>query len=280
MTDPRDEFLAALAAAGLAPTKPLRLVDGELERYRVEGDKPGSTNGWAVFYSHPLPAGAFGSWKTGATHTWRSRSVAAETPKARAERQRQLERARVLRADELQRVQASARQRAVRLWRVARPANDDHRYVQAKRIRPYGLKQLRNMLVVPARDAHGVLHTLQFIAADGTKRFLSGGRVEGCYCAIGKPAGELYLCEGIATACTVYELSGQATAACFSCGNLLSVARALRAKFPELRLVVVADNDAGTAGNPGVTHATRAAAAVGGLLVVPEFNEVDDDGEE
>lgn len=64
-------LIDAMAAAGLAPAKELSLVgDGKLNRYRVDGDKAGSKNGWVVFYSHPTPAGAFGSWKTGESHTW------------------------------------------------------------------------------------------------------------------------------------------------------------------------------------------------------------------
>jgi putative DNA primase/helicase len=45
----------------------------------------------------------------------------------------------------------------------------------------------------------------------------------------------------------------------------------LRDKFPRLRLVLCADNDAHRPGNPGLTHAREAARAVGGFLAVPTF---------
>ena len=68
-------MLDAMRAAGLAPAKDLALVpDGRLRRYRVEGDKPGSANGWAVLHDGAIQSGAFGSWKTGVTHTWRQHS--------------------------------------------------------------------------------------------------------------------------------------------------------------------------------------------------------------
>jgi putative DNA primase/helicase len=57
----------------------------------------------------------------------------------------------------------------------------------------------------------------------------------------------------------------------FNAGNLLPVARALRGDFPDLRLIVCADDDAKTPGNPGLTKAREAAQAVGGLLAVPDF---------
>ena len=40
---------------------------------------------------------------------------------------------------------------------------------------------------------------------------------------------------------------------------------------PTLRLVIAADNDAATPGNPGVAHAFDAAAAAGALVAVPDF---------
>jgi putative DNA primase/helicase len=83
------------------------------------------------------------------------------------------------------------------------------------------------------------------------------------------------LAEGFATAATLHQATGHAAAACFSCGNLLSVARALRGKFPTLRLVLCADNDVNTPGNPGLTKAREAARAVGGWLAVPVFNRQD-----
>ena len=63
-------------------------------------------------------------------------------------------------------------------------------------------------------------------------------------------------------------------AVCFHAGNLEPVARALRAKFPRMRLVVCADNDQATPGNPGVTQALAAARAVGGYLAVPDFGAI------
>ena len=80
-----NDFLAAIAAAGLAPIKPIELPEGRIVRFRVDGDKAGSRNGWAIFHEHPIAAGAFGSWKTGEQHTWRSTSNEVTTPAERAE---------------------------------------------------------------------------------------------------------------------------------------------------------------------------------------------------
>ncbi len=265
-------LLEAMQAADLAPAKSLHLkADGVLVRYRVKGDKPGSRNGWAVLYDGKPMGGAFGSWRTGASHTWREPMDDPMTPaQHQAELQRQAA-AQQARAAELRQVQAQAAERAARLWSRARPATDEHPYLKRKGVRAIGIRQLRDMLVIPARDAAGVLSTLQFIGPDGAKRFLTGGAIVGRYYAMGRPTDCLLLCEGYATAATLFQATGQAVAACFNAGNLTPVARALRRKFPELRLVICADNDAGTPGNPGLTHARAAARAVGGDVVAPDF---------
>jgi putative DNA primase/helicase len=60
----------------------------------------------------------------------------------------------------------------------------------------------------------------------------------------------------------------------FNAGNLEPVARAIRAKFPKLHIVICADNDVATPGNPGLTRATEAARAVRGFVVAPDFSGV------
>lgn len=265
----------AMASAGLQPHKSLDLIaDGRIHRFRGEGEKAGSRNVWYVLHDGPSPFGAFGSWKTGEQHTWREESSKQITAAERANIQQRTQAMRQAHALEREAVQAEARTKAQRLWGRAKPATNAHPYLERKRVNAYGLKQLRDMLLVPARDLNGTMHTLQFIGADGTKRFLTGGRIAGCYYAIGRPLDSLLVAEGMATAATLYQATGQAVAACFSCGNMEAVARALRHKFPSLRLVMCADNDVNTPGNPGLTKAQAAAKAVGGYLAVPEFKGV------
>ncbi len=271
MADPAQEFLARIDQAGMTPHKRLDLIDGKLVRFRIDGDKAGSRNGWAIFHGGAEPAGAFGSWRTGESHTWRLEAAPGETSQARGARLRRLAEMHRQRAEDLVHVQASARERAARLWRTAKPATDAHPYLQIKHVPAYGIRQLRHALVVPLRDADGVLHSLQFIGPDGEKRFLSGGRIRGCYFGIGVPDRVLLLGEGLATCSTLRQATGNAVAVAFNCGNLEPVARALRAKFPRLRIVLCADNDAATPGNPGVSHARAAAKAIGGFLAVPTF---------
>jgi putative DNA primase/helicase len=127
-------------------------------------------------------------------------------------------------------------------------------------------------LIVPMRDTAGQLHSLQTIQPDGDKRFLYGGRVNGCYHSIGKkPVDVLIVCEGYATGASIHEATGYPVVVAFNAGNLKAVALALRAKYPDLKIIIAADDDHQTEGNPGMTKAQAAAQAVGAAVAVPTF---------
>lgn len=173
--------------------------------------------------------------------------------------------------------QQQASEAAALIWNEATPATG-HEYLTRKGIKPHGIKCDGHHLLIPMRDTAGKLHSLQTIAPDGCKRFQPGGRVKGCYHAIGKPDGVLIVCEGYATGASIHEATGQAVAVAFNAGNLRAVAEALRAKYPALRLILAADDDVATPGNPGLTKATEAARAVGGYLSKPDFGNDRPDG--
>lgn len=268
------QFAAAMAAVGLLPRDPV-VMDGRVHAFHVEGDKAGSKNGRYQGYADEHPAGWFGSHRIGPPwHKWSAARSEMPSQNERAAFSARLAELRAARQAEVAATQRAAADRAMHLWRRSRVATSDHPYLARKRVNPYGLRLLRDQLVIPARDADGVLWSLQFIGADGAKKFLTGGRKRGCYYAIGRPSGVLCVCEGYATGASVFRATGHATAIAFDAGNLESVARCLRAKFPDETIVVCADNDIGTPGNPGVTAATAAARAVGGVVAVPTFPEV------
>ena len=76
-----NDLHTAMADAGLIPHSPIaQQPDGRMARFRVEGDKAGSKNGWLIRYSHPTELAVFGSWKTGVQHTWRPKSSTVTSP--------------------------------------------------------------------------------------------------------------------------------------------------------------------------------------------------------
>jgi Toprim domain/AAA domain len=128
--------------------------------------------------------------------------------------------------------------------------------------------------VVPMQDADGEMHSLQKIDDAGEKLFLPGGRKHGCFYPIGNLATSptIFVAEGFATAASIHEATAAATLVAFDCGNLKPVAVALRNRYRNARIVICADDDAQTAANPGVTHASEAAKAVDAMVAIPKFD--------
>ncbi len=173
---------------------------------------------------------------------------------------------------ELRQRQAEAAAASSVRW-IAAPPAEHHPYLTAKGVQAHGIRiDAHHALLIPMRDTEGRLHSLQAISPDGFKLFMPGGRMKGCYHAIGRPSGSLVICEGYATGATIYEDAGTAVAVAFNAGNLLPVAKALRSKFPCISIVIAADDDWKTDGNPGLTAATEAARVVGGTIAVPDFS--------
>jgi putative DNA primase/helicase len=263
-----EQFRTAIHNAGLTPPELIE-PDGKLHRF-ASNSKRNDDAGWYVLHEDGVPAGSFGDWRTGTSETWRADIGRGLSPQEEAQHRARLAAMRREREAEEAKRNAEAREKAARIWQAARPAPDDHDYLLAKGAKAHGLRVHDGALVVPMRDG-AELHSLQFIAGDGGKKFLTGGRVRGCYFPIGKPDGVLCIAEGYATGASIHEATCYAVAVAFNAGNLMPVARALRQKFPDLRLIVCADDDAMTDGNPGLSKAREAAQAVGGLLALPDF---------
>lgn len=275
--DAAEQFRNAIVAAGLTAPDEIQ-ADGNLHRFPSNG-KRSDLAGWYVLHADGVPAGAFGCWRSGYSETWSCEIGRPLTAPEREQQRQRIEAAKRQRDLAEQERHAEARERAAAEWKAAAPATAAHPYLARKGVQPHGLRVSGDgRLLVPVRDRAGVLHSLQRIDADGEKRFLPGGRVAGGYFSIGKFAGCIIVAEGFATAATIHEATGHPVAVAFNAGNLEAVARALRDKLPKARLIIAADDDAATDGNPGLAKATGAARAVGALLAVPDFGTNRSDG--
>ncbi len=270
-----DAIAAAMAARGIAPVGGLAelVADGNLHRYRIDGDKPGSRAGWYVIHLDGIPAAAFGSWKHGVSDTWRARAPASEAEQRR--HRERMEAARRQREAEQARQHQQAADRAASLWDKTRPADPTHPYLHIKGVPPLQGRQLGNSLVFPLYDFDRRLNSLQFIDRGGGKRLLSGGRKRGCFIPVAgraDAASRLLLCEGWATGASLHQLDGTALVlAAIDANNLQPVAEGARRRWPRLPLVVCADADP-----VGERKARAAALAVGGQVAMPDAGDFND----
>lgn len=270
MNNALEQFRDAIQSAGLIPPDVIE-ADGKLRRFASSG-KRGDDAGWYVLHDDGIPAGSFGDWRNGFSQTWRADIGRKLTQPEYAEHRARVEAMQWERDAAKALEQAEAAKKAVAILKATTPAPADHSYLIRKKIKPNGARLQNDALVIPMREG-GELHSLQYIGPDGDKRFLTDGRVTGCYYSIGttKDAAALCIVEGFATGATVHEATGYPVAVAFNAGNLESVARALRAKLPDIRLILCADDDVKTKENTGITKARAAAQSVGGLLAIPAF---------
>ncbi len=263
------EFRDAIHAAGLTP--PASIVPGKFRRFPGVGKNKGDTSGYCKMFQDG-EGGCFGDWASGNTGEWQAKREIPRTNIEQAAFKRQVAEARAKAEAEQVARNCAAAIEAEAIWQKAVPAVDGHPYLASKFVKANGARTLEGRLIVPLRDKTKI-QSIQYIDKDGGKLFHLGGRTKGCYFSIGDLNGAMALCiaEGFATGATIHEATGHPVAVAFNAGNLEAVATAMREQFPKLPIILCADDDSATPGNPGMTKAMAAAQAVGGLLAMPDF---------
>lgn len=181
------------------------------------------------------------------------------------------------------------------VWRAASPASDDHPYLACKGVRPVetlrevdagklaalvgyqpkrGDEPLAGRVLVAPVMADGKLSTIEMIDGDGRKSALAGGvKAAGFWAAQAMPEtlDVLMIGEGVSTTLSSSQCTGYPAIAALSVGGMMAVAKAMRERYPDASLVLLADLDKAT----GKAHemAVKAAQAVGARLAVPDFGE-------
>lgn len=271
MSDVISKFCEAIERAGLPVPEKVQ-PDGALHRFSTNGKESGR-DGWYILHADGLPAGQFGCWRSGISEKWRADIGRKMTDSEKRRYRRLINTMRRQRGEEKAQRQAEAAIRAAEIWAKAQSVTE-HPYLSAKGVDVHGLRCVGNDLIIPMYDSQGQLRSLQSISRGGSKWFLSGGQVLGCYYVIGTIGDILCVCEGFATGASVHEVTGHAVVVAFNAGNLKAVAEAMRTQHATLDIVIIADNDVRSDGaeNTGIVKGTEAAAAVRAKLAVPELD--------
>ena len=267
-------------------------ADGRFHETDLEDDPRGRGDGRIKLF----PCGEGGmawNWK-GKSRTFFVESGRQLSESERLDNDRKRQKATRQAEEENVRRKAEAAQKAAAIWKAAIPAKGDHPYLTRKRVSPvpnlreidagaamailgYAPKssgeQLTGRLLVAPVTVGDELSTLELIDEAGRKSALYGGAKAGGYWAaqslLDGNIPTLLIGEGVATVLTAKEASGHPAIAALSAGNLPSVAKAMRERYPAVSLVVLADLVNAT-GAPD-PHAIEAARAVGGRLAAPNF---------
>ena len=141
--------------------------------------------------------------------------------------------------------------KAQAIWQRTQSADCRHPYLVKKHLPASYFRQHRDCLAVPVFSPDRQMVNLQFIDPHSNKRFLKGGRTEGCFTSYGnRSSWSVYVCEGVADALSIYIQYHRMAVAAFSVGNIGPVAMALRRQLPGNRLVLFLDNDKPTDKRP------------------------------
>jgi len=282
------KLIDAIAATGLPTPEPQQL------EVAVNNDRPvkWSTNGKKldragfcfVRQIDQILVASFGCMRSGIRKNWSSKSKNdMDSTEWQAHTKRREELSKQLQEDaEFKASEAAIK--AQELWKNAKPADDSNPYLLAKNVSPHGLRVDGKNLLIPCYrfdDEAGsfTISSLQTISPDGEefkKRFFFESTVKGGFFEITNkeaPKDQLILCEGFATGASIFEATGISTLVCFDAGNLPNVAELIRAKYPDFKLIIAADDDWKKNPNIGLVKAKEAALKVGGYLSVPEFPE-------
>lgn len=299
MSSNYDDVLGQLTSAGL-------LVDslevGKLRRCKVQGES--EKRGWYHLHEmrmdngNDLIVGSYGVWRGAVNNATKveitKNELSAEQRdslrKRLAEDKRLADAARKADAD-----RAAAKASAA--WKKC-TEDGDCEYLHRKGVAGHGVRYSPSgAMAIPMLDVSGKVHGLQIIkgraprktlvaaattqaAGQGAprklleKEFWPKGLVKkGHFHLLGMAVGSavILVAEGYATAASLFEATGLPVAVAFDAGNLAPVAAALHARYKTARLLICADDDAFSEGNPGVTCASAAAMEVGGAFVVPAF---------
>jgi len=153
-------------------------------------------------------------------------------------------------------------------------------YLRRKGVGYYGIRFRNNaygrVAVIPLHDAEGRLWSYQLLNADGTKRVPKNVKVSGLFHVLksfvnGQAIG---LAESYVVAATCYETIGLPTVTAISSSNLERVAMILRNKYPNSRIIILADNDRHLKQNKGVQTAYTVRDKLGEncTIAIPDFD--------
>jgi len=251
------------------------IFDGKIHRFSGDA-KHRDDSAWYVAFDGEIPAAAFGCWRSDMSATWRADIGRELTTLEIMHHNERMDAIKKLREEELAQRRAESASKANNIWNLASEAMDDHPYLIKKQINANGMKLTPDNHLITPVYINNAISSVQYISEEGEKKFLPGGAISGGYWIIGKPTerNRVFLCEGVATGCSIHEATGEMVVIAYSAGNLINVARTLRDTInPLVRIVVVGDNDESGVGQ---SKATEAARAINAELVISPVGDAND----
>ena len=204
----------------------------------------------------------YGNWKTGFEGRWSSVNSYTMSVAEREDLQRKLQEAKN-RANETKKQRHNEMAEKVKARFESYTKVFEHEYLTNKKVKSYGLKQHKDLLVVPVYSITGAIRSLQYINKNGEKRFASESEIKGNLFLVGAEIKDLpnldkiIIAEGYSTSATIYEATKIPVACVFSANFCLQFALNLR-KLTGARIIIALDNDESGVGEKKAQECARA----------------------
>ena len=264
---PEVQLRKAMEDVGFDPPDVI-YMDGKIHRFSsgLKKDKAA----WYVLYGEGIPAGSFGNWRDGDQYPFRADIGRKLTDAESMANTRRMAEARALRDAEMAKTREVASNVVDLIWSDGQLAESYHPYLAKKGIKPNGARVTGDgRLMVPLYSQDGEISSIQYISADGEKKYHPGGETKGKFWSSGsfENAKRIYFAEGFATSSTIHETTNDPCVICYSASNIVPVVGIFREMMGrDVEFVIVADNDKSGVGQK---YADQASAKYGARVIMP-----------
>lgn len=287
-----EEFLNRIKSAGVLENSVI--ADGQKHRIAVDGDKGKEQSGFYVLHSDGVANGYFMNNRTGEEIRWSSKEHSM-TPDEKAE-MRALYNAKKAEREQADKILTEKAEKALYAKFMNKETVSEHTYLSNKMIEPTSniYAGQDNTITIPLFNVDGRLKSAQYIDENGEKRFAKNTNKVGVFHIVEgtvsdlKSAKSIVIAEGYATAASINEALNNKDVkviAAMSANNIEHTVKAITEKYPDMNIVIAADNDlTNKVGNIGLNAAnavqnkyenvTVAVPKINGKEISGDFNDI------
>lgn len=287
-----EEFLNSIKSAGVLENTVI--ADGQKHRIAVDGDKGKEQSGFYVLHSDGVANGYFMNNRTGEEIKWSSKEHSM-TPEEKAE-MKALYNAKKAEREQADKMLTEKAEKAIYAKFMNKETVSEHTYLSNKMIEPTSniYAGQDSTITIPLFNIDGRLKSAQYIDENGEKRFAKNTNKVGAFHIVDgsvsdlKYAKSVVIAEGYATAASINEALNNKDVkviAAMSANNIEHTVKAITDKYPDMNIVIAADNDLiNKVGNIGLNAAnavqnkyenvTVAVPKINGKEISGDFNDI------
>lgn len=265
-------------------------LDGSFQHFKNGASNPSSSHIWVIGYSWEYKGNTYqwaktGDWRSGANFTVKSYEHGSETKASLTHAKKYIEKVEETAKQEKEKKHADCRDKWKPIFDSLHAKSPTHGYLLTKKIKQNYRARVTDTgtLLIPVENReHGFTGCQQIFRKDNQfhKFFTKGIAIKGSFSRLTdfdlRKEHLIYLCEGYATGCSIYEATEKPVVIGFNCHNLIPVITSLRSINKSLRIIIAGDDDKQNPKNPGKYHASLAAKQFSNIITrFPKFESPD-----